>query len=351
MKKNYLFLAVFFALSGIFAQQTEPRSYVAHKITSPLKIDGKATEKAWENAPFTDFFVDIEGKKTPQYATRIKMLWSEEYWYIFAQMQEPHVWANLRQRDTVIFYNNDFEVFADPDGDTHNYYELEINALNTAWDLFLTKPYREGAPIIDGWDIQGLQSAVQVQGTLNNPADTDQGWTLEIAIPWKAFRTAYGQDNVPRNRFWRVNFSRVNWDFELHNGKYARKKDKNGKFLPEYNWVWSPQGVINMHEPERWGYVFFTEAPNGTPVSFRPEKDEHLKWYLYELYRKTKKLPHPTQIPAPLAQQMQAEKTFFGKRVRPELETHSQGWNLVILSPFSGKKLILRHDGAFSEKK
>ena len=51
------------------------------------------------------------------------------------------------QHDAVIFHNNDFEVFIDPDGDTHNYYELEINALNTVWDLFITKPYRELNPL------------------------------------------------------------------------------------------------------------------------------------------------------------------------------------------------------------
>lgn len=31
--------------------------------------------------------------------------------------------------------DNDFEVFLDPDGDNHNYYEIEINAHNTVWDL------------------------------------------------------------------------------------------------------------------------------------------------------------------------------------------------------------------------
>lgn len=64
------------------------------------------------------------------------MLWDETYFYIYAEMEEPHVWGTLKERDTVIFYNNDFEVFIDATGDTHNYYELEVNALNTAWDLF-----------------------------------------------------------------------------------------------------------------------------------------------------------------------------------------------------------------------
>ena len=37
------------------------------------------------------------------------------------------------------------QIFLDPDGDNHNYYEIEINALGTVWDLFLARPYRWGS--------------------------------------------------------------------------------------------------------------------------------------------------------------------------------------------------------------
>ena len=47
-------------------------------------------------------------------------------------------------------------------------------------------------------------------------------------------------------------FRGVHWDFDLNNGRYSRKKE-NDKFLPEYNWVWSNQGAINMHMPEKLG--------------------------------------------------------------------------------------------------
>jgi hypothetical protein len=32
--------------------------------------------------------------------------------------------------------------------------------------------------------------------------------------------------------------------------------------LAEDNWVWSPQGLINMHVPERWGWVEFAGSGN-----------------------------------------------------------------------------------------
>jgi prefoldin subunit 5 len=41
----------------------------------------------------------------------------------------------LKNYDDIVFYDNDFEVFIDPDNDTHRYYEFEVNALNTMFDF------------------------------------------------------------------------------------------------------------------------------------------------------------------------------------------------------------------------
>jgi len=156
----------------------EPRlSYIAARATGPLRIDGVLDDASWSAAAYTADFVDIEGslKPKPSLRTRVKMLWDDQFLYIAAELDEPHVWGTLKQRDAVIFHDNDFEVFIDPDGDTHEYYELEINALNTVWDLMLTKPYRDGGRAIDSWDIQGLKHAVRVNGTLNRAGDTDTG--------------------------------------------------------------------------------------------------------------------------------------------------------------------------------
>ena len=41
-----------------------------------------------------------------------------------ALLEEPKPWASLTLHDSVIFKDNDFEIFIDPDGDNHNYYEV-----------------------------------------------------------------------------------------------------------------------------------------------------------------------------------------------------------------------------------
>lgn len=237
------------------------RTYACPLTDNGPLIDGNLSDEAWQNAPWTDDFVDIQGNTlpAPRLRTRAKMLWDDEYFYVAAQMGEPHVWAKLAERDAVIYYDNDFEVFIDPDGDNHLYYELEINALGTEWDLLVVKPYRDGAPAVNAWDIQGLKTAVEIQGTLNDPSDKDTGWTVEIAIPWPVMAQCAGRSTPPApGHIWRVNFSRVQWRTEIVDGKYEKLTDPDtGKSLPEDNWVWSPQGLIAMHYPEQWGEVLF----------------------------------------------------------------------------------------------
>lgn len=40
--------------------------------------------------------------------------------------------------------------------------------------------------------------------------------------------------------------------------------------LPEDNWVWSSQNVINMHLPEMWGFIQFSNASINT-TTFVPD--------------------------------------------------------------------------------
>jgi hypothetical protein len=266
-----------------------PKHYICYRTGEDLAIDGKLDEESWQQATWTDYFIDIEGpdKPSPRFKTRAMMLWDDDYFYIAGDMEEPDVWGKLTERDAVIFYDNDFEVFIDPDGDTHEYYELEVNTLGTEWDLFLVKPYRDGGPAIDAWDIQGLKTAIYVKGTLNQPGDADRGWSIEIAIPWDVLKQCAHKEAPPENGdHWRVNFSRVEWQTDVRDGKYVKRTEpETGKTLPEDNWVWSPQGLINMHYPEMWGHVQFSDkiAGRGDDL-FIPDSEVKAGWSLRQLY-------------------------------------------------------------------
>jgi Carbohydrate family 9 binding domain-like len=272
-----------------FPARPEPKGYVCYRTTSPVTPDGILDEKSWEEVPWTDYFVDIEGssKPVPRLKTRAKLLWDDSNLYVAAELEEPQVWAKLRQRDTIIFYDNDFEVFIDPDGDTQVYSELEVNSFGTAWDLLLVKPYRDGGPPVTGWDIAGLQVGTHVDGTINDPRDIDKGWTVEIQIPLAALKECSGSAGIPKaGDKWRIDFSRVEWRTIIENGTCKKEINPDtGKPFPEDNWVWSPQGRIDMHMPEMWGFVQFSsiEAGHGTEA-FIPDPDLRLKWALRMIY-------------------------------------------------------------------
>lgn len=254
-----------------------PKHYICYQAKGGVAIDGKLDEAAWKQVNWTEDFEDIEGKAkpTPRLRTRVKMVWDDKYLYVAAELQEPHIWATLRDHDAIIFHDNDFEVFIDPDGDTHQYYEIEINALNTVMDLYMGKPYRNGGEALLNWDTKGIRTAVHVNGTLNNAKDTDKEWTVEMAIPFSAL-SFFGSNQKPTdNSLWRINFSRVEWDTDIKNGEYVKQQK------PENNWVWSPQDIINMHAPERWGYLLFTTQAQ---ANFQLPASEDVKAYLWHIY-------------------------------------------------------------------
>ena len=256
-----------------------PRHYVCQHTDTAPQIDGRLEDEAWVEAQWTQDFVDIEGSSKPKPAlrTRVKMLWDDACLYIAAEMEEPHVWGTLTDHDSVIFHDPDFEVFIDPDGDTHDYFEFEINALNTGWDLLLPKPYKDGGKADNTFELFGIKTAVHVRGTLNIPTDKDDGWNVEIALPWRALASHANKPTPPRDgEQWRMDFSRVEWQINTRGGEYTKVPN-----TAESNWVWSPQGVIDMHRPERWGYLQFSRA-KGT--AFVPDGAEPVRNALQDVY-------------------------------------------------------------------
>ncbi len=326
-----------------------PRHYVAYHAPSTITIDGKLDDPSWNVAPWTETFVDIEGdrRSRPRFRTRAKMLWDDEWFYVAAEMEEPDVWGTLTERDSVIFRDNDFEVFIDPDADTHAYYELEVNALGTPWDLMLIKPYRDGGPAVNGWDIDGLRTRVDVKGSINRPGDRDEGWTIEMALPWKILKEATpGQRRPAAGDRWRINFSRVEWQAEIRNGKYVKKtKPGTADALPEDNWVWSPQGAINMHMPERWGYVQFAETPASPYASFVEDPNERIKWALRRLYYRQRNYRAANGTYATTLDALNvADIRVDGVEFKPALQTTASTYEITVAG-LEGTTAHITNDG------
>ena len=272
------------------------------------------------------------------------MLWDSTYFYFGAQLEEPHIWATLTQRDAVIYKDNDFEIFLDPDGDTHNYYELEINALGTEWDLLLLKPYHDvdnwqTTVAIDSWDIIGLKSKVFLDGTINDPSDTDIGWSIEVAIPWQVLEETTANFHPEIGEQWKVNFSRVHWNRDVVNGKYVKTNER------EYNWVWSPQGHIYMHIPELWGLVQFEDIKDSlNSVVFKENNIDKIKWALRQVYYHQRNYNEKNGFYAKSLEELDlATSPVSNVPWPPKIHITFSGWEASLVS--NEKTYYIRKDG------
>ncbi|MFZ9029201.1 MAG: family 10 glycosylhydrolase, partial [Crocinitomicaceae bacterium] len=343
-------LGLSFSVSGQeFFEPIIPKHYVANKVSEKITFDGVADESCWQTIEWTDLFQDIEGDKKPSpfYDTRVKILWDDTFIYFYTEMEEEHVWADIQNRDEVIFYNNDFEIFMKPYTNATHYAELEVNALGTVWDLLLMNAYREGGPIINDWDMEDLKVGVHVDGKINNPKKEDKGWSLEIGVPWSSLdELLYGKKHKSIPDPWRINFSRVQWEHDLKNGKYQRKKGKK-----EYNWVWCQQSAIDMHRPEHWGYVLFTDGSISEEKLLEWQSHEEARQYLFYLYRLQKqyrKKKFQEIGKWEYAPSLEMLNPLSSPELNPVMTTTEFGFEISV--EHDGKRITVNQQGQLSEK-
>jgi len=135
----------------------------------------------------------------------------------------------------------------------------------------------------------------------------------------------------------------VQWEADIIDGEYVKRP-----YVPEYNWVWSPQGLIAMHYPERWGYVFFSyqdpgDADYGIPASAAPRE------YLRQLYYAQKQHWMDRSRFAKSLRRLQAKSYFhLGKKLKPSIETTSQSY-IITLKGKGIPTLHIREDGLLWE--
>jgi len=242
------------------AAQWRPATYIAYRTTDSIVVDGQLDEASWIRAPSTDPFVDIEGKRAdgPSEQTRVKVVWDDQHLYVAAILEEPKVWATLVERDAPIYAeDNDFEIFLDVDGNGRDYIEFQINALNAVYDLY--RP-NKAAPLQIPWNIDGLETAVGVEGTLNKNDDEDDYWIAEIAWPMSSLAEHAETMPVPPHDGdeWRIEFPRVEWPLDTTSDTIRKAPNSSAR-----NWTWTQQGLVNNHWPEAWGFLHFSATPVG----------------------------------------------------------------------------------------
>lgn len=262
-----------------------PIDYVAKKVTADIEIDGNVKKDIWQQATWSKRFVDMVTGAPGMYNTQTAILWNDQYLYLAFEAEEPFVEAKLTERDSIIFLENDLELFIDG-GDC--YYELEVNAANTIYEVFFIwkDAYQKGGrfdiPAFDvhqkeaytfggdydrtgasfwkgthprgvrwaftNFDLPGLQTAVQVDGTLNDHSDIDNGWSLEIAIPWSSLALLANGRSVPPQ-------AGDTWNMFL--GRFQKLMVSGQEVQPHPAMALNSHGIYDTHLPEKWSVVSF----------------------------------------------------------------------------------------------
>ena len=269
-------------LKGLLIEASEIPQYSAVKIAGgSITIDGKLDEKVWADATKTSRFVDLVSGKATIHNTESAILWDDENLYIAFWIQDPDVQAKFKNRDDLIYNDNDIEIFIAGD---NAYYEFEMNAFSTIYEAFvmwddkydalnfteeptLAKTHPRVQPfngvgykthprgkrkIALDYDFPKLKAATSVSGTINDSKDRDRGWTAEISLPWSGMKQLLKGDTrscppEPED-VWRINLFRFNQYKEA-----PPAKDSGG-------WAWSHHGVWDSHVPECFPKVIFAAA-------------------------------------------------------------------------------------------
>ncbi len=258
------------------------KHYTCYRSAGPVHIDGEVEKEDWKSVPRSPRFVDMTTGNSAILDTRAAVQWDDQNLYVAYWIQEPNIAATLTKRDSLIWNDNDVEMFI---GGEDCYYEFEINSFGTVYEVLWVwqDAYKHGSRFeipeldlltqkvevlggeFDGrkhprggrwgfreWDLKGLKTAVKVNGTANKSEDLDAGWNVEIAIPWSGLKLLAGERSLPPKPgdVWRMDFSR----FEL-------LKERGANINP--GWSWNTHGIYDSHIPELFTYIHFSDKGVG----------------------------------------------------------------------------------------
>jgi Carbohydrate family 9 binding domain-like len=262
-----------------------PGQFTATRAPDSIPTDMPGSSAAWSDAPKTPLFVDLVTGSPAPLATSASVLWDDDNLYIAFWAAEPNLVATMTERDQLLFYENDLEVFIDG-GDS--YYELEFNALGTIYEAFYiwrdsyTPGSRWHTPRFDvhndqvhsfggdyvpdrasfwtgnhprgtrwaylNYDLPGVQVAVAFDGSINDPSTVDAGWTARVTIPWSGLEDLANGRSLPP-------MDGDVWGIFL--GRFEQIATRGSAQTSTAGWGASAIGVADTHVPESFTQVRF----------------------------------------------------------------------------------------------
>jgi hypothetical protein len=195
-------LGLFIATGSLWAAQTQPAgahakivpSVRAFRTASPIDLDGRLDEPAWNSAqPATSFkqYDPDEGKPETE-KTEIRVLYDEQALYVGARMydREPKkIRKGLSRRDDSDINADWISIYLDPRHDHLTGVHFQVTSAGSLSDSVIYN---------DTWEDSSWDAVWDAKVTVD-----DQGWLAEIRIPFSQLRFSAGDHQT-----WGLNIQR-----------------------------------------------------------------------------------------------------------------------------------------------
>jgi hypothetical protein len=274
----------------------EVATVTALRTATPPDPDGRLDVPPWDGALWSGRLVDLVSGAPALYDTRVACLWDDEALYVGTRSEEPYLRGRLTERDALIWYDDDVELFIAGD---HAYWELEVNQLGTVYEVLhvWADATREGGPwhmptydprlrdargfvgngdperwdwdglhprghrwsFLD-WDLPGLRTGVSLAGTLGDDSDVDEGWDATIVVPWTGIAEivagpAYAAD-------WRPH---AGMTLRCCFARFENLEASGRPIRPTTGWTLNRHGRYDIHVPEAFPIVTLSDEVADSP--------------------------------------------------------------------------------------
>ncbi len=169
------------SLASAAALRGEPVLLVPH-LHGPITLDGDTDDPGWLLPPGparTQDFVLPTGKPARPYS-EARILWGGDYLYFALYASDEDIQSHVSTENAPFVPGDDqFRlVFAPPDG-AGPVYRLDVSPRGVLREARRLPSGEWGS----GWSSEAHASS-EVDGTVNDPANTDEEWAIELAIPF-----------------------------------------------------------------------------------------------------------------------------------------------------------------------
>lgn len=228
-------------------------TYTVLRAAGPITIDGRLDEPTWAGLRPVSSFVIHDGTHAATALTEAKLCWDDRNLYVTFTCADKDLRAKYTKRDDPVCRDDAVEVFLCPTNNLTDYYEFEVNPRNAVWDGKDHNPDllpNKKTTYDDTWNCSGLLTAVHADGTFDDSTDIDEGWTVEMAIPFAGMNR---KTPVVGER-WRANLFRI---------EFGASEEYDAWSPPQ-----NPGEPPAFHVPSRFGSLIFSgraaaaSAPN-----------------------------------------------------------------------------------------